>query len=269
MNVCSDIANGLFWRGALELRRHLIANGLFWRGALELRRHLRLACASPSRVAALWQVKTNCLSAEVRWRNRSISGAWTGYRKARAPKPTRLGRCQQVLTDALDKNLAIGVRAAVVDHLGRAPTRAELTAARRAAHSLAASDRARVLHVPGADADANTGDPKKSLEVLRPDSAGRGAETEALGRSLPWRPRSGRVLRCLGEAELGQEFHLVEVEPVVRDDAIPHPGHVTLADTNLPTRGGDGLTVASLDPAAVRPREVPLVDRGVCGFVLM
>jgi hypothetical protein len=31
-----------------------------------------------------------------------------------------------------------GVRAAVADHLGRAPTRAELTTARRAAHSLAA-----------------------------------------------------------------------------------------------------------------------------------
>jgi len=40
VNVCNDIANGLFWRGALELRRHL-----------------RLACASPSRVAALWQMK--------------------------------------------------------------------------------------------------------------------------------------------------------------------------------------------------------------------
>jgi len=42
-----------------------------------------------------------------------------------------------VLADALDQNLAIGVRAAVADHLGRVPTRAELTAARRAARSLA------------------------------------------------------------------------------------------------------------------------------------
>jgi hypothetical protein len=33
-----------------------------------------------------------------------------------------LGR-QQVLIDALDQNLAIGVRAAVVDDLGRSPTR--------------------------------------------------------------------------------------------------------------------------------------------------
>jgi hypothetical protein len=51
-----------------------------------------------------------------------------------------------MLADALDQNLAIGVRAAVADHLGRAPTRAELTAARRAAHGLAAHGRARVLH---------------------------------------------------------------------------------------------------------------------------
>lgn len=58
----------------------------------------------------------------------------------------------------LDKNVAIGVRAAVADHLGRAPTRAELTAARRAAHSLAALGRARVLHVAGAHADDSAGD---------------------------------------------------------------------------------------------------------------
>jgi hypothetical protein len=88
----------------------------------------------------------------------TVSGAWSRYRRARPPKSPHLGRWQQVLTDALDQNLAIGVRAAVADYLGRAPTRAELTAARRAAHSVAASNRARVYHVPGADADANTGD---------------------------------------------------------------------------------------------------------------
>jgi hypothetical protein len=87
----------------------------------------------------------------------TASGVWSRYRKARPPKPLRLGRWQQVLADGLDKNLAIGVRAAVADHLGRAPTRAELTAARRAAHSLAALGRARVLHLPGADMDADTG----------------------------------------------------------------------------------------------------------------
>jgi hypothetical protein len=57
----------------------------------------------------------------------------------------------QVLVKCVGENLAIGVRASVADHLGRAPTRAELNAARRAAHSLAALGRAQVLHVPGAD----------------------------------------------------------------------------------------------------------------------
>ena len=61
----------------------------------------------------------------------TISGAWSRHRRARPPKSQRLGRWQQVLADALDQNLAIGVRSAVADHLGRAPTRAELTAARR------------------------------------------------------------------------------------------------------------------------------------------
>jgi len=35
-----------------------------------------------------------------------------------AAKPERLGRWQQVLVDALDQNLAIGVRATVADREG-------------------------------------------------------------------------------------------------------------------------------------------------------
>jgi hypothetical protein len=79
-----------------------------------------------------------------------------------------LGRWQQVLADGLDKNLAIGVRAAVADHLGRSPTRAELTAARRAAHGFAALGRARVHYVPGADDDDNAGD-RRYLVLARPN----------------------------------------------------------------------------------------------------
>jgi hypothetical protein len=55
----------------------------------------------------------------------TVPGAWSRYRRARPLKPPRLGRWQQVLADALDQNLAIVVRAAVADHLGRVPTRAE------------------------------------------------------------------------------------------------------------------------------------------------
>jgi hypothetical protein len=98
----------------------------------------------------------------------TVSGAWSRYRRARPPKPPHLGRWQQVLADALDHNHAIGVRAAVADHLGRAPTRAELNAARRAAHGLAAQGRAQVLPVPGADADDNAGD-RTYLVLAKPN----------------------------------------------------------------------------------------------------
>jgi hypothetical protein len=98
----------------------------------------------------------------------TVSGAWSRYRRAQPPKPSRLGRWQQVLAYALDQNLAVGVRAAVIDHLGLAPTRAELTAARRAAHSLAASGQARVLHVPGADGEADAGD-RSYLVLAKPN----------------------------------------------------------------------------------------------------
>jgi hypothetical protein len=69
----------------------------------------------------------------------AVSGAWSRYRRPRPPNHQPLGRWQQVLAESLDQNLAIGVRAVIDDHLGRAPTRAELTPARGAAHSLAAS----------------------------------------------------------------------------------------------------------------------------------
>jgi hypothetical protein len=110
----------------------------------------------------------------------TVSGAWSRYRRARPPKPPRLGRWQQVLADALDQNLAIGVRAAVADHLGRAPSRAGLTAARRAAHGLAALGRARVLHVPGADADAEAGD-RTYLVLAKPNVIMNDARLRGLG----------------------------------------------------------------------------------------
>jgi hypothetical protein len=47
-----------------------------------------------------------------------------------------LGRWQQVLMEALADHKAVGVRAVVVTHLSREPTRSELEAARRAAHLL-------------------------------------------------------------------------------------------------------------------------------------
>jgi hypothetical protein len=98
----------------------------------------------------------------------TVSGAWSRYRRAQPPKSPPLGRWHQVFDDALHQNLAIGVRAAVADHLGRAPTRAELTAARRAAHSFAALGRARVLYVPGSDADGSAGD-RSFLVLARPN----------------------------------------------------------------------------------------------------
>jgi Sigma-70, region 4 len=121
----------------------------------------------------------------------TVSGVWSRYRRARPRESERLGRWQQVLADALDQYLAIGVRAAVADHLGRAPTRAELTAARRAAHRLAALGRARVLHVP-AEADADVGD-RNYLVVAKPnvimnDIRLRGlavAGSDAAGRKSP------------------------------------------------------------------------------------
>jgi hypothetical protein len=149
----------------------------------------------------------------------TVSGVWSRYRRARPPKPARLGRWQPVLADLLDQNLAIGMRAAVADHLGRARTRAELTAAKRAAHSLAALGRARVLHVPGADADDNAGD-RTYLVLAKPnvimnDIRLRGlavAGTEAGGRKSPdnHAQTAQNLRRCLWNATAGAR--LIQVD---------------------------------------------------------
>jgi hypothetical protein len=51
---------------------------------------------------------------------------------------------RDILTAALAQQEAISVRGTVTDHLRRPPTRAEITAARRAAHRLAANGQAGV-----------------------------------------------------------------------------------------------------------------------------
>jgi hypothetical protein len=99
---------------------------------------------------------------------------------------------RQVFAEVLDQNLAIGVRGGRAHHLGRAPARAELNAARRAAYSFAALGRARVLHVPGADPDDNAGD-RNYLVLAKPnvimnDIRLRGlavAGSDAAGRKSP------------------------------------------------------------------------------------
>ena len=68
------------------------------------------------------------------------------------------GTVKPCTSSALDQHLALGARGAVADHLARALNRAELTAARRAAHNLAAVARARVHYVAGANANDNAGD---------------------------------------------------------------------------------------------------------------
>jgi hypothetical protein len=107
----------------------------------------------------------------------------------------------------------------VADHLCRAPTRAELTAARRAAHSLAATGRADVLHVPESDVDDNAGD-RNYLVLARPnvimnDTRLRGlavAGTDAAGRTSPdnHTQTARNLRRSLRNATVGAR--LIQVE---------------------------------------------------------
>ena len=76
------------------------------------------------------------------------SGVWSRYWKARPPQQPRLGNRSRCSRTRLRRILRLVSEQPSLNHLGRAATRAKLTAARRAAHGLAALGRARVLHVP-------------------------------------------------------------------------------------------------------------------------
>lgn len=58
-----------------------------------------------------------------------------------------LSRWHRLFADALANHEAIGVAVTVEQHLGRRPTRSELSAARRAAHSYASAGRAHITQV--------------------------------------------------------------------------------------------------------------------------
>ena len=155
----------------------------------------------------------------------TVSGAWSRHQRARPPKRPRLGRWQQVLTQALDQNLAIGVRATVADHLGRAPTRAELNAARRAAHSLAALDRVRVIHVPGADGNDIAGD-RNYLVLAKPNVIMNASDSEGwrlpavrspVGRAPTTTPGPLNLRRSLRNAAAGAR--LIQVDGLDSESA--------------------------------------------------
>ena len=57
------------------------------------------------------------------------------------------GRWESLLLAALDEAPAVGVRRVLERHVGRDPSRAELSAVRRAAHQLAAAGLAEVVHL--------------------------------------------------------------------------------------------------------------------------
>jgi hypothetical protein len=75
---------------------------------------------------------------------------------------------RDILADALARREVISVRGTITNHLRRTPTRAEITAARRAAHGLAASGQARILGVNPTGSDARRGSPQ--LILARPET---------------------------------------------------------------------------------------------------
>jgi hypothetical protein len=85
----------------------------------------------------------------------SLPGVWARYHRARPAKrpdrfrtaPIRITPWQKMLAGALNEHDAICVRATVITPPWSEADRAQITAARRAAHRLVAADLARTVHV--------------------------------------------------------------------------------------------------------------------------
>jgi hypothetical protein len=85
-----------------------------------------------------------------------------------ATRRARPRQWRDILAAALAQQEAISVRGTVINHLRRTPTRAEITAARRAAHRLAANGRATILRFKPPELD---GPGSPHLILARPGTA--------------------------------------------------------------------------------------------------
>lgn len=129
--------------------------------------------------------------AGVQSRQQPIPG-WSQYRRSdQGASRSHTHQWREVLTDALNRSPGINVRATVMDYLRRTPTRAEITAARRAAHRLAARGDAEIVHVPRPESETGPGGP--FLILARPGTKLSRRDLEALaGRGGDDARRSGR-----------------------------------------------------------------------------
>jgi hypothetical protein len=120
-----------------------------------------------------------------------------------------LSRWHRLFADALANREAIGVAVTVEQHLGRQPTRSEMSAARRAAQSYAGTGRAHIKQVsvttpikgravgtflvlvrPG-----SAGDGELDQVILRQAAQGWTSLPSSIGRVRRWRLRPGPFLR--------------------------------------------------------------------------
>lgn len=110
-----------------------------------------------------------------------------------------LSRWHRLFADALANHEAIGVAVTVQQHLGRQPTRSELSACRRAAHSYAEAGRAHITQV-SVSAPTAGGRGGVYLILVRPESSRSGGHYRAMLREAAqgWTPspsETGRVRR--------------------------------------------------------------------------
>jgi hypothetical protein len=183
----------------------------------------------------------------------------------------RFGRWQQVLVNALVDHDAVGLRAVVEDHLGRDATRAEITAARRAAHSLEQGGRARVARfaVPTAQGGGTV------LMVFRPELSPPSTLTatmaEAAGRSEHrlgrWQQvivdaladRDAVGLRAVVEGHLGRRATRAEITAGRRAaHLLERGGRVRVERVKVPTpKGRKGAILLVVVRPDLAPADVP------------
>jgi hypothetical protein len=156
----------------------------------------------------------------------SVPGVWARYYRARPARradvsvstaPVRMIPWQKLLAEALIEHEVIGVRAIATAHLGHEPTRAQITAARRAAHRLVAADLARAVHVQVRL--GNAARQVNHLVLVRPDAeAGHDQVLDAATCKPPAADQPARTLE-LSLTTLGTAARNIDVDQLSAEQA--------------------------------------------------
>jgi hypothetical protein len=178
--------------------------------------------------------------------------------RARAPR-AHPRQWREILTDALARQDVVSVRGTVIDHLRRTPTRAEISAARRAAHRLEASGQATIIHIRPGGFD---GPGSPHLILARPGTAMSSGSLEDLADVHIADKARQRFEPMAMAMDLATSVELLSdaIEAIPADRLSPSDAEQLVASRmhpSTPCDGSGGISEACIGVRRQRPQFTP------------